>query len=318
MGTWQQQLRTARTWRDYRRALHTFWMDGLDVDTLGELGRTMAERAAPAFPGRAAADGFDRVLDRTLPDAPPDWAEVELCVRTRAEHRPGEDADGLVAQWADGYRACGGDPGPRTPQRRLAQPRWRQRAAWTAAVLLIAAGVAGGAFRAGDWWRDRQGPAGNTARPEESPADRKTPDGTDGSRPSSPSSPGLGPDSTPPPPADGGAPRTKPQAPAPAPTPSRSFAAVIKWSDDGANGTDPSPRVWAYDSPTEGGDAHHNGFYEPGQQFYVQCQVTNGRTFPLGDAYKGPGREGVWYRVQPGKWVPAAYVDAGTAPLPAC
>ncbi|RSS78870.1 hypothetical protein EF903_32050 [Streptomyces sp. WAC05292] len=232
MGTWQQQLRTARTWRDYRRALHTFWMDGLDVDTLGELGRTMAERAAPAFPGRAAADGFDRVLDRTLPDAPPDWAEVELCVRTRAEHRPGEDADGLVAQWADGYRACGGDPGPRTPQRRLAQPRWRRRAAWTAAVLLI--------------------------------------------------------------------------------------AAVIKWSDDGANGTDPSPRVWAYDSPTEGGDAHHNGFYEPGQQFYVQCQVTNGRTFPLGDSYKGPGREGVWYRVQPGKWVPAAYVDAGTAPLPAC
>ncbi len=304
MVTWQDQLRTARTWRDYRQALHTFWMDGLDVDTLGELGRTMAERAA-AFDGHAGANGFDRVLDRTLPDTRPDWAEVELCVRTRAEHRPGEDAAGLVARWAEGYRACGGDPGPRTPQHRAAPGGRRRRAARTAAVLLLAAGgIAAGAFQVGDWWRDRQGPAGNTAGSGESPIPGSTSEGTDGnrSRPSSPPSPS--PDSAPPPSADGGGPR--------------SFAAVIRWSDDGANGTDPSPRVWAYDSPTEGGEAHHNGFYEPDQHFHVQCQVTNGRVFPLGDAYQGPRREGVWYRVQPGKWVPAAYVDAVTAPLPAC
>ncbi|MFE2553630.1 hypothetical protein ACFXGI_34620 [Streptomyces sp. NPDC059355] len=107
------------------------------------------------------------------------------------------------------------------------------------------------------------------------------------------------------------------------PTPSvqpKPVQAVVKWSDDGPNSTDDSSKVWAYDSTTTGGAEHHNGSYVLGESLVVQCQITGGRQFQLGDAYKGPDprRSGVWYRVQPGKWVPAVYIDAGSGPLPAC
>ncbi|MGW7026862.1 hypothetical protein ACWGFX_06685 [Streptomyces xanthophaeus] len=95
------------------------------------------------------------------------------------------------------------------------------------------------------------------------------------------------------------------------------YRAVIKWSDDDTTGQ--SATVKAYASYQDGSQNQVVGSFELGASLSVMCQVT-GRVVPLGPAYTGPSpvRSAIWYRVDTGQWVPAAYVDTGKDSIPAC
>lgn len=221
-------------------------------------------------------------------------------------------------------------PVPQTPQ------WWKRKPVQAGAAVLLVAGLAFGAVETADSlrWGALSGASKEPNAPQRS-ADRAA-----SSSPKASSDPGKSPNETltgktpslpPVIPEDAGSQNrgisdghgdpgqpVSVSAPTPSPQPG-SFQALVKWSDDGPNSTDDSSKVWAYDSTTTGGAGHHNGFYALGESLVVQCQITGGRQFQLGDAYAGPsGRSGVWYRVQPGKWVPAVYVDTGMDSLPAC
>ncbi|MGW0754474.1 hypothetical protein [Streptomyces sp. NPDC002587] len=114
MGTWREQLETARDWKGYRRALRTLREAGPVFEELPKLSFDIAKRN-PHLRAYSSAATFSTLLDPRLPDTRPDWLKVELVVRICLAHQGYENASTIVADWAAAYRLCGGDPGPRFP-----------------------------------------------------------------------------------------------------------------------------------------------------------------------------------------------------------
>ncbi|MEV6582951.1 hypothetical protein AB0M92_32865 [Streptomyces sp. NPDC051582] len=115
MGTWREELETARGWKDYRRALRTLREAGPVFEDLPKLSRDIAKKN-PGLREYSSASTFSTLLDPRLPDTRPDWLKVELVVRICLAHQGYENASTIVADWAAAYRLCGGDPGPRFPE----------------------------------------------------------------------------------------------------------------------------------------------------------------------------------------------------------
>jgi hypothetical protein len=97
---------------------------------------------------------------------------------------------------------------------------------------------------------------------------------------------------------------------------------VIAWSNDG-NGNpdpkDPGAIVKVYDTYKQGAGTSVHQYYRT-DPIRVKCQVTGGRRIDLGEYYSGPTphRDGIWYLMDTGEWVPAVFVNTGRSSLPAC
>ncbi|WP_158708563.1 hypothetical protein [Streptomyces sp. NRRL S-244] len=93
------------------------------------------------------------------------------------------------------------------------------------------------------------------------------------------------------------------------------YVSRIAWSDNGGSTV---VQVYADYTDTDRGRGSATGHdYDIGQDIVVLCQVA-GRAVPLGD-YHGPAeRNGWWYRMSTGEYIPAVYVDTGRESLPAC
>lgn len=112
-------------------------------------------------------------------------------------------------------------------------------------------------------------------------------------------------------------PATPSPSPSASPADSRSgrYVSRIAWSDNGGSTV---VRVYADYTDTDHGRGSATGHgYDIGQDIVVLCQVA-GRAVSLG-AYRGPAeRNGLWYRMSTGEYIPGIYVDTGRDSLPAC
>ncbi|MFD7835279.1 hypothetical protein [Streptomyces sp. NPDC059761] len=112
MSTWRHLLAEASQWGEYRGALRALQKEtGL---TFAEMADRSVEMAARGLSGiRYCSVGTLNTLAKTELSSLPKWHQVEVFVRACAEHREEADVEAFVRMWADGFRRCGGDPGPR-------------------------------------------------------------------------------------------------------------------------------------------------------------------------------------------------------------
>ncbi|MFI1645530.1 hypothetical protein ACH4XT_01080 [Streptomyces avidinii] len=287
MSTWRNLVTGAGHWGDYRRALGVLQQDE------GPSFKDMAARSgkiAHDIPGATsyAAATLHKLTDEDLRKEPK-WEQVEVfvraCVEWVVERGERRDAEEVVRLWKDEFRRLKGDEPPPPPERR----RGRLAAVGVAVVLAVAAAVA---------------------------FSRPFSDGSegDGKPDTAASSPVVS--STPSPPV------STPTAPAATPSPKQSdpadgrYLSRIAWSD---NGGPTVVQVYADYTNTDRGRGSATGHgYDIGQDIIVLCQVS-GRPVPLG-TYRGPDpeRNGLWYRMSTGEYIPAIYVDTGRDSLPAC
>ncbi|AIR96187.1 hypothetical protein [Streptomyces glaucescens] len=313
----------AATWRDFQAAvsaLHGLAREqGLDL-------REVEKRTRPVHP-KTASHEEDAQQVRPLP-----WRDVRALVDLWAAHLhpPGEDEarHRLVRRWADAYRACGGEPEPAyratgpvaTPGEDASPPaadtqptttgmaadggqttgcgeeadggpapltphgsrpqRIHRRAAWLAgAGLLLGAGVLLLVVKT------QGGDHDDAADGRPAPATVSSTGGATGTQPY--------------------------------------VDAEIAWSNDEDASTDPEDAdaiVLVYPTYRTGYTGGFTGRYHRTDPIKVKCQVEGGRVIELGPYYTGPTphRDGIWYLMSTGEWVPAVYVDTGEPGLPAC
>ncbi|WP_405787510.1 hypothetical protein OG753_06225 [Streptomyces sp. NBC_00029] len=350
MGTWRELLGAARRWDQYRVALNALRKSG-KVTSFAVLARESAVIAAdmPELDGFSVGT-FHGLVGEGV-NKRPKWEQVNSFVRVCAKVKGIPGTEELVRLWAEGYRRCGGDPGDHylgpTPvdtedavgetveattdkeaMRQLANgvttegstvehaagQRRRKRLLALAAAVVVVVAVGGGILVLQGFGAAKGEGKSAGAAPQVSNSGSSAP-----SRPGTRTSAGAG---------DGGnttpATRTpkesspKLRQPAVDPTTDSKpgwYLSRIAWSDN--RGT---TLVQAYadytDSDDGRGSATGHG-YDIGQDIVVLCQVV-GRRISLG-AYEGPAeRNGLWYRMSTGEYIPAVYVDTTKASLPSC
>ncbi|MFJ3516700.1 hypothetical protein [Streptomyces sp. NPDC090131] len=264
---------------------------------------------------RLWAEGYRRCGgdpgDRYLGPTPVDTEDVvgETVEDTADEDTADEDA---MRQSANGGTTAGSTIEHAAGQRR--RKRLLAVAVAVAAAVVVVAAVGGGILVLQGFGAARSEGKSAGAAPQVSNSGSSAP-----SRPGTPTSAGAG---------DGGktTPATRtpeessPRLRQPAVDPTTDskpgwYLSRIAWSDN--RGT---TLVQAYadytDSDDGRGSATGHG-YDIGQDIVVLCQVV-GRRISLGE-YEGPAeRNGLWYRMSTGEYIPAVYVDTTKASLPSC
>ncbi|MER6256941.1 hypothetical protein ABT224_36950 [Streptomyces sp. NPDC001584] len=289
MSTWRNLLTEASHWGEYRRALDVLQQDE------GPSFKDMAARSGKIASGVPDATSYSGGTLHKLTVSElrkePKWEQVEVFVRACVEHgvERGERWDGeeVVRLWKDGFRRLKGDEPPPPPERR------RGMLAAVGAVVVLAVGAV--AFS----WPFSDG-SGGDGKPD-TEASSAVVGGTPSPSVATPTTPAATPSTKQPPvvdPVDG------------------QYLSGIAWSDSGGPTV-----VWVYADYTNtdrGRESATGHGYNTGQDIIVLCQVS-GRSVPLG-TYRGPNpeRNGLWYRMSTGEYIPAIYVDTGRDSLPAC
>ncbi|MEU9087293.1 hypothetical protein [Streptomyces sp. NPDC048357] len=284
MSTWRDLLTEAGHWGEYRGALRALQKDeGPSFKDMAVRSEELATRNIPGVTS-CSIGTLHKLTNPELYSAPK-WGQVEVFVRACAEHdaeRGGEvDAEAVLRLWKDGFRRLKGDvPPPDLPD--LPERKGKLGLVVAAGVVVV---LAAGAV-AFNW--PFSGGSGDDGKPD-APASSAPPSST----PSPTPTPSV----------------------APPVTKSERFPSRIAWSDNGG-----STIVQVYSDHTDsvqGRGSLTGHAYDLGQDLVVQCQVA-GRTVPLGN-YRGPAeRNGLWYRMTTGEYIPAIYVDTGRDSLPAC
>ncbi|MFJ3922229.1 hypothetical protein [Streptomyces sp. NPDC090022] len=142
MSTWRARLSEARTWQEYRGALHALREGGPAFRSLPALSEEMAGRGIPGLQAYTGVATYNALVN-TDSSRKPKWDQVELLVRICAEHQGEPDVTAVVADWAAAYHRCGGDPGPRFPVPHAAEPAARTpsrraRSAWLSVLCVLA------------------------------------------------------------------------------------------------------------------------------------------------------------------------------------
>ncbi|MFD4866084.1 hypothetical protein [Streptomyces sp. NPDC058412] len=292
MSTWRDLLTEAGHWGEYRGALRALQKDeGPSFKDMAIRSEELATRDIPGVTS-CSAGTLHKLTNSELYSAPK-WGQVEVFVRACAEHdaERGREVDGeaVLRLWKDGFRRLKGEvPRPDRPDRPELPDRPERKGRLG---LVVAAGVvvvlAAGAV-AFNW--PFSGGSGDDGKPDV-PASSAPPTGTPTQNPTPTSS------ATPP------------------VVKSERFPSRIAWSD---NGGSTIVQVYSdYTDSAQGRGSLTGHAYDLGQDLVVQCQVA-GRAVPLGD-YRGPAqRNGLWYRMTTGEYIPAIYVDTGRDSLPTC
>ncbi|MCX5016654.1 hypothetical protein OG765_37670 [Streptomyces sp. NBC_00555] len=114
LSTWRHLLAEASHWGEYRGALRALQKEtGLPFAEMSDRSMQIAARGLPGI--RYCSVGTLNTLAKTELSSLPKWYQIEVFVRACAEHREEADVEAFVQIWADGFRRCGGDPGPRFP-----------------------------------------------------------------------------------------------------------------------------------------------------------------------------------------------------------